>query len=190
MVHGLAAQSGGALILLSTPGIGTRAELWLPAADEEAAANEQSQAEVIQAAHPATVLLVDDEELVRIGTAEMLIDLGYSVIQAGSGVEALGVLRGGEVQIDLLVSDHLMPGMSGADLLREARSLRPGLPTLLMTGYTNLIQGPAVELPRLAKPFRQADFAARIAELIDARRLRNNVVQIPEARRPQQRSTE
>jgi signal transduction histidine kinase/CheY-like chemotaxis protein len=190
MVHGLAAQSGGALILLSTPGIGTRAELWLPAADEEAAANEQSQAEVIQAAHPATVLLVDDEELVRIGTAEMLIDLGYSVIQAGSGVEALGVLRGGEVQIDLLVSDHLMPGMSGADLLREARSLRPGLPTLLMTGYTNLIQGPAVELPRLAKPFRQADFAARIAELIDARRLRDNVVQIPEARRPQQRSTE
>jgi signal transduction histidine kinase/CheY-like chemotaxis protein len=190
MVHGLAAQSGGALILLSTPGIGTRAELWLPAADEEAAANEQSQAEVIQAAHPATVLLVDDEELVRIGTAEMLIDLGYSVIQAGSGIEALGVLRGGEVQIDLLVSDHLMPGMSGADLLREARSLRPGLPTLLMTGYTNLIQGPAVELPRLAKPFRQADFAARIAELIDARRLRDNVVQIPEARRPQQRSTE
>ncbi|WP_082145156.1 ATP-binding protein [Microvirga massiliensis] len=190
MVHGLAAQSGGALILSSTPGIGTRAELWLPAADEEAAANEQSQAEVIQAAYPATVLLVDDEELVRVGTAEMLIDLGYSVIQAGSGVEALGVLRGGEVQIDLLVSDHLMPGMSGADLLREAHRLRPELPALLMTGYTNLVQGPAVGLPRLAKPFRQADFAARIAELIDARRLRDNVVPIPEARRSQQRSTE
>jgi signal transduction histidine kinase/CheY-like chemotaxis protein len=190
MVHGLAAQSGGALMLSSTPGIGTRAELWLPAADEEAAANEQRQVEVILAAHPATVLLVDDEELVRIGTAEMLIDLGYSVVQAGSGVEALGVLRSGEVAIDLLVSDYLMPGISGADLLREARRLRPGLPILLMTGYTNIVQGPAVEMPRLAKPFRQAELAARIAELLDAARSRDNVVRIPETRRPRLGSAE
>jgi CheY-like chemotaxis protein len=190
MVHGLAAQSGGALMLSSTPGIGTRAELWLPAADEEAAANEQRQVEVILAARPATVLLVDDEELVRIGTAEMLIDLGYSVVQAGSGAGALGVLRGGEVEIDLLVSDYLMPGMSGADLLREARRLRPELPILLMTGYTNIVQGPAIELPRLAKPFRQAELAARIAELLDAARSRDNVVRIPETRRPLRGSAE
>jgi hypothetical protein len=58
-----------------------------------------------------------------------------------------------------------------------------------MTGYTNLVQGPAVGLPRLAKPFRQADFAARIAELIDAGRLRDNVVPIPEAGRSQKGST-
>ena len=71
MVHGLAAQSGGALLLSSKPGSGTRAELWLPVAEEKAAASEQTQAEAIPAAYPSTVLLVDDEELVRIGTAEI-----------------------------------------------------------------------------------------------------------------------
>jgi signal transduction histidine kinase/CheY-like chemotaxis protein len=181
MVHGLAAQSGGALMLSSTPGIGTRAELWLPVADEEAAANEQTQVEAVLAARPATVLLVDDEELVRVGTAEMLIDLGYSVVQAGSGVEALAALRRGEFDIDLLVSDYLMPGMSGAEVLSEARRLRPQLPVLLMTGYTNLVQGPGAELPRLAKPFRQAELAARIAELMDAARSGDRVFRLPSA---------
>jgi signal transduction histidine kinase/CheY-like chemotaxis protein len=188
MVHGLAAQSGGALILSSTPGIGTQAELWLPAADEEAAASEQTQVEAVLAPRPATVLLIDDEELVRVGTAEMLMDLGYSVIQAGSGVEALAVLRQREADIDLLVTDYLMPGMSGADVAQEARKLRPELPTLLMTGYTNLVQGPGAELPRLAKPFRQVELATRLAELMEAAHVRGNVVRIPEARRPKPRS--
>jgi signal transduction histidine kinase len=183
MVHGLAAQSGGALILSSTPGIGTRAELLLPVANEEAVANEQMQLEAVPAAWPATVLLVDDEELVRVGTAEMLTDLGYTVIQASSGVEALGALRASEVEIDLLVSDYLMPGMSGAEVVREARRLRPELPALLVTGYTNLIQGPGAELPRLAKPFRQAELAARISDLIEAARTRDNVVRLPNSRR-------
>jgi signal transduction histidine kinase/CheY-like chemotaxis protein len=185
MVHGLAAQSGGALKLSSTPGIGTRAELWLPAADEEAAANEQVHVEAVLAARPATVLLIDDEELVRAGTAEMLMDLGYSVIQVGSGVEALAVLRTREIDIDVLVTDYLMPAMSGADLVREALRIRPGLPTLLITGYTNLIQGPGAELPRLAKPFRQAELATRIAELIETANLTGNVVRILEPRRSQ-----
>jgi CheY-like chemotaxis protein len=111
-------------------------------------------------------------------------DLGYSVIQAGSGVEALAVLRQREADIDLLVTDYLMPGMSGADVAQEARKLRPELPTLLMTGYTNLVQGPGAELPRLAKPFRQVELATRLAELMEAAHLRNNVVRIPQARRP------
>jgi signal transduction histidine kinase/CheY-like chemotaxis protein len=186
MVHGLAAQSGGALILSSTPGAGTRAELWLPVADEKAIASEQAYVEAIPAARPATVLLVDDEELVRIGTAEMLVDLGYSVVQASSGVEALGILRSSSVEIDLLVSDYLMPGMSGADVAREARKVRPNLPVLLVTGYTNLTQGPGADLPRLAKPFRQAELASRIADIVEAARMRDNVVQLPGARRHHQ----
>jgi CheY-like chemotaxis protein len=187
MVHGLAAQSGGALMLSSTPGVGTQAQLWLPIAGEEAAASEQMPVETVLAARPATVLLIDDEELVRVGTAEMLMDLGYSVIQAGSGVEALAVLRAREADIDLLVTDYLMPGMSGADVAREARRLRPELPTLLMTGYTNLVQGPGAELPRLAKPFRQVELAKRLAELLEAAHLRGNVVRIPEAGRSKPR---
>jgi CheY-like chemotaxis protein len=190
MVHGLAAQSGGALLLSSKPGVGTQAELWLPVADEKAAASEQTQIEAIPAARPSTVLLVDDEELVRIGTAEMLMDLGYSVVQASSGAEALGLLRRGEIEVDLLVSDYLMPGMGGADMVREARKLRPTLPALLITGYTNLVQGPGAELPRLAKPFRQAELASRIAELLEAAQSRDNVVHLPEAGRPRQNSVE
>jgi signal transduction histidine kinase/CheY-like chemotaxis protein len=186
MVHGLAAQSGGALLLSSKMGIGTRAELWLPVADEEATASEQTQSEAIPAARPSIVLLVDDEELVRIGTAEMLMDLGYSVIQASSGVEALGILRRGEIEIDLLVSDYLMPGLGGAEMAREARKLQPALPVLLITGYTNLIQGPGSELPRLAKPFRQAELASRIAELMESAQLGKNVIRLPDAGRPRQ----
>jgi signal transduction histidine kinase len=187
MVHGLAAQSGGALQLSSELGVGTKAELWLPVADEQAAASEQTQVEAILAARPSTILLVDDEELVRVGTAEMLMDLGYSVVQAGSGVEALGLLRRGEIEIDLLVSDYLMPGIGGADMVREARKLRPSLPALLITGYTNLVQGPGADLPRLAKPFRQAELASRIAELIDAAQRRDNVLRLPDNRRSDSR---
>jgi CheY-like chemotaxis protein len=165
MVHGLAAQSGGMLRLSSSPGKGTRAELWLPVADEMAVVSEPAQIEAVHAARPATILVVDDEELVRVGTAEMLSDLGYCVIQAGSGGEALAILRSGTIEIDLLISDYLMPEMNGADVVCEARRLRPDLPVLLVTAYANVTQGPAAELPRLAKPFRQAELAARIADL-------------------------
>jgi CheY-like chemotaxis protein len=120
----------------------------------------------------------------------MLMDLGYSVVQASSGAEALGLLRRGEIEVDLLVSDYLMPGMGGADMVREARKLRPTLPALLITGYTNLVQGPGAELPRLAKPFRQAELASRIAELLEAAQSRDNVVHLPEAGRPRQNSVE
>jgi CheY-like chemotaxis protein len=97
------------------------------------------------------------------------------------------VLRRGEIEIDLLVSDYLMPGIGGADMVREARKLRPDLPALLITGYTNLVQGPGAELPRLAKPFRQAELASRIAELIDAAQARDNVLTLPDARRSEGR---
>ncbi|WP_406855286.1 ATP-binding protein [Alsobacter sp. KACC 23698] len=178
MVHGLAAQSGGALTLSSTPGLGTRAELWLPIADEEAAASEKPQADAPRAVGSATVLLVDDEDLVRLGTADMLADLGYSVLQAGSGGEALRLMRSEAGDIDIIVSDYLMPGMNGADLIVEARRLRPELPGLLVTGYTNLTQGPGADLPRLAKPFRQTELATRIAELVEAARSRPATVSV------------
>jgi signal transduction histidine kinase/CheY-like chemotaxis protein len=184
MVHGLAAQSGGALRLSSKPGVGTVAELLIPVADEAATVCEQTQVEPPQAVRPATVLLVDDEELVRTGTAEMLADIGYSVIQAGSGVLALAVLRGGEAEIDILVTDYLMPGMSGAELVREAQRLRPDLPVLLVTGYTNLAQGPGAELPRLTKPFRQAELASRVADLLEASRRNTNILRIQDRKRP------
>ncbi|EYD75570.1 hypothetical protein Rumeso_02916 [Rubellimicrobium mesophilum DSM 19309] len=165
MVHGLAAQSSGALLLDSQPGQGTRAEVWLPAAQEAAAGRRSEDVEAIPAPFEAKVLLVDDEDLVRLGTAEMLRDLGYVVAEANGGAAALELLRGG-LAPDLLVSDYLMPGMNGADLATAVRHLRPSLPVLLITGYAQLADGAADDLPRLTKPFRQSDLAHRVADLL------------------------
>ena len=164
MVHGLAAQSGGALLLHSRPGEGTTAELWLPAATAPAVATPAPPEDSATAVKPLTVLLVDDEELVRAGTADMLSDMGHEVAQAASGVQALGLLR--TTGFDVLVSDYLMPGMTGADLAVEARRLRPEMPVLLITGFADMAEGRAAELTRLAKPFRRRELATALAHLV------------------------
>jgi len=165
MVHGLAAQSGGALIMSSAPGKGTRAEIWLPVAAEEADRAGSVAAPAAARTRPVTILLVDDEELVRMATADMLSDLGHGVVEAASGAHALELLREG-LMPELVVTDYLMPGMTGADLAAEIEVLRPGVPILLATGYANLAGHQMANLPLLPKPFRQAELAARIAELI------------------------
>jgi CheY-like chemotaxis protein len=108
--------------------------------------------------------LVDDEELVRMSTADMLTDLGYYVIEAASAEQAMRLFQAGE-QFDLLVTDHLMPGMSGADLARAVRTANSGLPILLVSGYAEN-EGIAADLPRLTKPFRKDELAASLAELV------------------------
>jgi CheY-like chemotaxis protein len=123
-------------------------------------------------------LLVDDEELVRMGTAEMLSDLGYEVVEANSAAEALRRLRAGETP-DLLITDYLMPGMNGAELTEHARSLWPEMRVMLITGYSNVAEGPASSVPRLAKPFRQADLAQIVAQLLERDSVRGEVVPFP-----------
>ena len=166
MVHGLAAQSGGALRIFSEAGKGTRAEIWLPVAETCARAAAAGTTSEPVAHRGGTLLLVDDEELVRAGTAEMLEDFGYTVVQAGSGAEALLLLRENPARISALVTDFLMPGMTGAALAAEAREISPGLPVLLITGYLANPEPGAEDLPRLAKPFRQADLAVQVARLL------------------------
>lgn len=165
MVHGLAAQLGGRLALDSAPGAGTRATIWLPVATDAAATTEVEARPLVVAARRATILLVDDEELVRAGTADMLSDIGYEVVQAASGAEAMRLLRSG-MRPDLLVTDYLMPGMSGVDLAEAARQLMSDLRVLLITGYSTIAEGRGSALPRLAKPFRQADLAQHVADLL------------------------
>jgi len=165
MVHGLAAQLGGMLALTSAPGQGTTAEILLPTTTEQPGETEHDSVVLQEAVVRATILLVDDEELVRHGTADMLRDIGYEVLTAASGAEALMLLRSG-TDINLLVTDYLMPGMNGVDLVQAAGSVVPGLPALLITGYSNIASGPGAALQRLAKPFRQVDLAARVAELL------------------------
>lgn len=165
MVHGLASQLGGALTIQSRLGLGTNVELWLPltTASLETADTVAVPSELPQTR--GTVLLVDDEDLVRMSTADMLGDLGYEVIEVASGEEALRLIMSGE-HYDLLVTDHLMPGISGTDLVREVRGARPDTPVLLVSGFAGS-EGVDPELPRLTKPFRKDELAKSI-ELLAA----------------------
>jgi len=163
MVHGLASQLGGALTIDSRPGLGTNVELWLPlgAAAVEQADSASPQPGLAQAC--GTALLVDDEELVRMSTADMLSDLGYVVLEASSAEEALRLVSNGE-RFDLLLTDHLMPGMTGTDLARKVQNTRPGVPILLVSGYAEH-EGVDPDIPRLTKPFRKDELASSLAQL-------------------------
>ena len=165
MIHGLAAQLGGMLDIESSPGVGTTASIWLPVSTETPLPSDGDVHQIVAAPRRATILLVDDEELVRTGTAEMLSDLGYDVVQAASGAEALRLLRSG-CEPDLLVSDYLMPGMNGVALIEHAAAIAPRAKPLLITGYSDIATGPGANLPRLQKPFRQGELARRIADLL------------------------
>lgn len=169
MVHGLAAQSGGMFSLDSAPGAGTRATLWLPVAAGAADAIDQRPSDSRPGPRNARVMLVDDEEIVRRAAAEMLSDIGYTVVQAGSAAEALTLIeRDGAA--DLVLTDYKMPGMNGVELATAIRKIRPDIPILLITGFASQSDRPLdASLPRLAKPFRQSELAGRVAELLEAR---------------------
>lgn len=169
MIHGLAAQSGGTLRIDSEPGQGTAIELWLPVSDEAILEQQHERDEPIRATQHAKVLLVDDEEIVRTATADMLRDLGYEVVEMPSAIQALSAIRSG-IDADLLVTDYLMPGMTGAALICELRGKGVGLPTLLITGYASTGEDVPADVPRLSKPFRQADLAGRIHDLLASRK--------------------
>jgi signal transduction histidine kinase/CheY-like chemotaxis protein len=166
MVHGLAMQLGGRLTLKSTPGKGTTATLWLPVAQTEAGAAVAAPVAPVEAAtRMGTILLVDDDALIATSTSDMLEDLGHAVIECNSGPAAIEVLKSGQ-PVDLLVTDYAMPGMTGVELAAAARALRPGMPILLATGYADLPEGAATDLPRLAKPYHQAQLRQEVDRLL------------------------
>lgn len=164
-VHGLASQLGGALTIQSKPGVGTNVELWLPVSSEEAELASTEARHEEDVADRGVALLVDDEELVRMSTADMLSDLGFAVIEVGSAEEAVRLLERDEA-IDVVVTDHLMPGMSGTELARHVQHIRPELPVLLVSGYAE-IEGVDAGRPRLTKPFRKDELAATLLTLVD-----------------------
>jgi signal transduction histidine kinase/CheY-like chemotaxis protein len=163
-VHGLASQLGGSLTIQSRQGVGTNVELWLPISAEAAEDVHIARQNDDDHVHRGVALLIDDEELVRMSTADMLTDLGYSVVEAASAEEAMRVLAAGS-SIDVVVTDHLMPGMTGTDLARQVQGARPDLPVLLVSGYAEL-EGVDPALPRLTKPFRKDELAATLSSLV------------------------
>ncbi len=166
MVYGLAVQLNGTLRLTSEVGRGTRAELWLPATNQAAEAPaRETAAEPCEETPKVTVLIVDDDPLIAMSTADMLADLGHEVIEADSGAEALAILQNGR-RVDLLITDYSMPRMTGAELAEAAREIRPSLPILLATGFAELPKGSTIDLPRLGKPYIQEQLAAEISKVL------------------------
>jgi signal transduction histidine kinase/ActR/RegA family two-component response regulator len=169
MVQGLAAQSGGLLRIHSEPNAGTVVELWLPKASTAAAAHvrvPESSAAFRPATDPCTVLIVDDDILVMTGTAAMILDLGHTPIEAHSGAEALQVLGSG-LKVDVVLTDHAMPAMTGLQLAECIHTRFPGLPIILATGYAELPVDPAtLGIARLAKPCTQHEIAAAIHQAV------------------------
>ncbi|MET3889017.1 CheY-like chemotaxis protein [Bosea sp. OAE506] len=170
MVHGLAAQSGGTLMLSSAPAQGTSVDLWLPvaAAGSAPAVVSADAPDPIPALNfvARTVLVVDDDALVGMGTAAMLEDLGHTAIEVMSGAKALEALTADQ-RIDLVITDHAMPGMTGAELARRIRASRPELPIILASGYAELPDNEGLaDLLRLGKPFAQAQLAAAIERAV------------------------
>jgi PAS domain S-box-containing protein len=164
MAHGLSAQLGGALTIQSRPGVGTNIELWLPISATLPGGDEVVGTAEMLGEVRGLALVVDDEDVVRESTADMLEEFGYEVRQADSAEAAIMLVAQG-LAPDLLVTDHLMPGMTGVDLARALRETRPRLPVLIVSGYAEA-DGIAPDLPRLSKPFRSAELEASLAGLI------------------------
>lgn len=163
IVHGFAEQSGGMLALRSEVGIGTTAQIWLPAIQESVVAQMAEVTLSHRSGDPSrlSILAVDDDVLVLFNTAEMLRDEGHQVFTAHSAAQALEQLQAS--RFDLLITDHAMPKMTGAQLALEVRNTQPDLPILLVSGYAEIPAGTAAtKIPLLAKPFSQADLIEAI----------------------------
>ena len=113
------------------------------------------------------ILMVDDDVLIAMSSVDMLEDLGHEVVEANSGEQALTILASGQ-PFDLIITDYSMPRMTGAELAREARRLRPDIPILIATGYAELPAGTELNLPRLSKPYSQEQLSAEIDRALAA----------------------
>jgi signal transduction histidine kinase/ActR/RegA family two-component response regulator len=180
MVHGLAAQSGGLLCIGSVPNRGTTVDLWLPQSITSAVAIARSisQSSVLTPlTEPCKVLVVDDDLLVMTGTVAMIEDLGHTSIQAHSGAEALAMLAS-EAKVDVVITDHAMPAMTGMQLAASIREQFPGLPIILATGYAELPGDPAkLGVFKLSKPCSQQEIAVAIHTVMRSRRATDKIAE-------------
>jgi CheY-like chemotaxis protein/anti-sigma regulatory factor (Ser/Thr protein kinase) len=163
MVHGLAAQLSGDLKTTSRVGEGTTIELLLPTTTGSAPRDEVDDTVAVPKSS-GTALVVDDEDLVRASTVDMLEEIGFNTIALSSAAEALQVLQ--QQVVELVVTDHLMPGMTGTQLATIIRAEYPKTRVLIVSGYAEAI-GLDSSFERLTKPFRQAELMNALAEKRD-----------------------
>jgi signal transduction histidine kinase/ActR/RegA family two-component response regulator len=162
-VLGFAKQSGGGVTIDSREGTGTSIHIYLPRADATARPLEDARERLgLKASRSASILLIDDDDSVREITAALLQELGYRVTGVGSGGAALDLIASG-VEMDLVLIDFAMPGMSGAEVARRVSAQRPGLPILFVTGFADRTALAGVsEAQVISKPFVDDELAEKI----------------------------
>jgi PAS domain S-box-containing protein len=168
MVQGFTVQSGGAMRIQSEQGRGTKVTLWLPRA-REGLKGPRPEAEIVRPAEARSlrVLLVDDDILVSMGAADMLLDLGHSVTEAQSGAHALKILET-HPPFDIVVTDYAMPGMNGFELAQQIKRSNPRLPIILATGYAELPTDRSIEFGHLSKPYTADALAAALEKAVNS----------------------
>lgn len=165
MVHGLVTQSGGAMQIDSHVGAGTSVTLWLPQAQAISPVEVEEAPAESKTAQGLTILVVDDDPLVRTGMVALLEHLGHAVVETASAEEALSVMQEDRA-VDLLITDQAMPGMTGYDLISEVKKRWPEVPTLLATGFAEL-PDEAQCLSQLHKPYDQRSLTGAIAAAVE-----------------------
>lgn len=177
MVHGLAEQSGGRLVIKSSKGFGTRVEMWLPSVQSDFVGLPEMvipmPATLVAAgdARSLHIVVVDDDSLVLNATDAVLQDLGHRVTEAASAEEALRILEAHE-DVDMLITDHAMPGMTGAQLVSEVNIRWPALPVVLATGYAEIPTDLSDGATRLSKPYDRMGLIEAISKAMEDRRVK------------------
>jgi PAS domain S-box-containing protein len=169
-VYGIVKQSGGNIWIYSEPGRGTTFKIYLPRVAASLSKRELPVPEKLRPPREATVLLVEDEAMVRRLVRQVLTNSGYQLLEAANGAEALELVRGHEGRLDLMVTDVVMPQMSGPELANQLRATHPGTPVLYMSGYTDeaVVHHGVLERGAnfLQKPFGPEDLRRKIQQIL------------------------
>ncbi|MBO0698141.1 MAG: response regulator, partial [Zavarzinella sp.] len=167
VVHGVVQNHDGAIVVETRPGDGTTFEVYLPAVGAPSRAGEATVTEKPSPTAARRILFVDDEASIARLAQVMLKSLGHAVTTAASAADGLAALKADPAAFDLLITDLTMPGMSGVDLAREARDVRPDLPIILSSGYADEVPEATLRslgiIEVLPKPFQMQALGAAIA---------------------------
>lgn len=168
-VYGIVTEAGGNVTLYSTPGLGTTVRVHLPAVDAPVAAPEPGADRPRPIGRGQSILVVEDEEAMRKVTARILRRNGYEVLEAAGADDGLRIAA--TKDFDLLLTDVVMPQVSGPDLAQEVLRLKPGVRVLFMSGYSQGVLGPrrglTDELALIQKPFNEQSLVDRVSQLLD-----------------------
>ncbi|HOJ13691.1 MAG TPA: response regulator [Deltaproteobacteria bacterium] len=168
-VHGIVSSLGGAVLVTSKPGQGSTFDVYLPAAPAASQSMQCTQPD-IPTGSGQRILVVDDEPQILDIAASMLEQLGYRCITRSSSMEAFEFFRSDPARIDLVITDQTMPGITGADLARAMLELRPDVPIILMTGFSEVLgRDDALSLgirEYIEKPFTMGDLAQKVSSCL------------------------